>query len=71
MDTKNVQLSGSTRVETRLYPTLKKGSTLSKILRANQFLYGCQAGAKKDFEGFYLDFMREWKLFCVCGLNGC
>ena len=32
----------------------KKGSKWFKKMCANQVLYGCQAGSKKAFKGFYL-----------------
>ena len=35
----------------------------------NQVIYGCQAGSKKDFKGFYMGFMRDLKLFRVYGLK--
>ena len=40
-----------------------------KILCANQVLYGCQAGSKRDFKRFYLVSMRDLKLFRVYGLK--
>ena len=39
------------------------------IRQSGSMVYGCQAGSKKDFKGFYLDFMRDLKLFRVCGLK--
>ena len=35
----------------------------------NQVPYGCQAGSKKVFKGFYLGFMQDLKLFHVYGLK--
>ena len=37
----------------QVVPDPKKGSKWHKNLCANQVLYGCQAGSKKDFKGFY------------------
>ena len=38
----------------QIVPDTKKGSKCFKTLYVNQVLYGCQAGSKKDFKGFYL-----------------
>ena len=53
----------------QVVPDPKKGSKWFKKLCASQVLYGCQADFKKDFKGLYLGFMRELKLFRVCGLK--
>ena len=69
MNTKIVRLSGSTWAKNQVVPDPKKGSKWLKKLCANRVLYGCQAGSKKDFKGFYLGFMRDLKLFRVYGLK--
>ena len=53
----------------QVVPDPKKGSEWFKKLSANQVLYRCQAGSKKDFKGFYLGLMRDLKLFRVYGLK--
>ena len=53
----------------RVVPGPKKGSKWFEKFCANQVLYGCQAGSKKDIKGFYLDFMRDLKFFRVYGLK--
>ena len=53
----------------QVVPDPKKGAKWFKKLCANQVLYGCQAGSKKDFKGFYLGFMRDLKLLRVYGLK--
>ena len=53
----------------QVVPYPKKGSEWFEKLGANQVLYGCQAGSKKDFKGFYLDFIRNLKFFGIYGLK--
>ena len=53
----------------QVVPDPKKGCELFKKLCDNLVLYGCQAGFKKDFKGFYLGFMRDLKLLGVYGLK--
>ena len=54
----------------RVLSSFKKGSKGFKHFCANQVLYGCQAGSKKDFKGFYLRFMQELKLFVCMSITG-
>ena len=66
MDLKIMRLSGSTCVGTRLCPTIRRVQMIKKLC-ANQVLYRCQAGSKKNFKGFYLGFMRDLKWFRAYG----
>ena len=53
----------------QIVPDPKKGSKWFYKLCANQVLYGCHAGSKEDFKGFYLGLIRDLKLFRVYGLQ--
>ena len=53
----------------QVVPDPKKAPKWLKKLCANKVLHGCQAESKKDFKGFYLDFMRYLTLFRVYGLK--
>ena len=61
MDTKIVRLSGSTRVEIRLYPTLRKVLNGSKNCAPIRFYMGVKQVPRRTLKGFagYVKKVRE------------
>ena len=51
----------------QVLPYPSKASKWFNKLCADQVLYGCETGSKKDFKEFYLGFMWDLKFFHVNG----